>query len=138
MIAAVAHNFECIFRITFVTAFMAAIIITLQFSSQLQECCLVQATPRRISCFCSNINLSFTFQTKSANFHALRQVLLLEYLTPLATFVSKCQELVGKMKPVCQERFFLLKLKEKYSGEYIFSEKTKNGKVCFHFPPEIR
>lgn len=48
--------------------------------------------------------------------------------------VSKCQELVGKMKPVCQERFFLLKLKEKYSGESIFFlKKQKMERFVFTF-----
>ena len=36
-----------------------------------------------------------------------------------AQVVCKCHHLVEKMKPVSQERLFLLKLKEKYSGNVV-------------------
>ena len=44
-----------------------------------------------------------------------------EYKTAMRIqVVTKCNQLVEKMKPLSQERLFLLKLKEKYSGIYIY------------------
>lgn len=38
--------------------------------------------------------------------------------------VLQCKQLVEKMKPVSQERLFLLKLKEKYSGKNFANDST--------------
>jgi hypothetical protein len=43
--------------------------------------------------------------------------------------VSKCKQLVEKMKPLSQERLFLLKLKEKYFGNICTYNVTVLGKL---------